>query len=495
MGSLSLTCNSLARDLADKRKDPCIARTYGTWIGGTTVQHLVAHPVLTPVENGQFEIHSHVTCEDEWKFDILSRQNNNKPFSPAAEAESLISGKIDLSSFPYSRHVQVSQDIYIDEDSSDSDSEIDCEVIVNQTQDVSVRNLYNNHVDVVALAKFHSFIRIVLARINMIISAPTLEQGNQKKVKPQGNYGLIGAARIGTVSETPGSDRVSEGVATIESETSDSPKSTFSTNKNKKGKRSVFVVSRKFSKEDEILRKLAIFPDSFPNIFNSAVDENLPGFIKYELEYLKPLIYKYQVISEIINAPFLIDSLFACISFGVQTLYSLYLLHDILGIIHTNIKPENIMFSDLSGSWKFINFSRCVEVQSLSLQTLNLTSSSEFIAPETKENGVCTKKSDIYSLGLVMTECLLPILTCKILDMEEGHTKFDPKLKQIYHHFAMIIQAMKNVDPNNRPSVLKSLSLMFDLLEYFEYKEPERIYSAVKNIVQQQKQISLEIDS
>lgn len=53
---MSFSCIDLARELADKGKTPENARVYGIWIVGMTLQFCVAHPVVTKLNDGTYEI-------------------------------------------------------------------------------------------------------------------------------------------------------------------------------------------------------------------------------------------------------------------------------------------------------------------------------------------------------------------------------------------------------------------------------------------------------
>lgn len=72
LGTMSLTCIEMAHELHKSGKRPEDARVFGIWIGGTTFQFCVAHPLVTSLPDGKKEIYANLIFKDEWWFDILS---------------------------------------------------------------------------------------------------------------------------------------------------------------------------------------------------------------------------------------------------------------------------------------------------------------------------------------------------------------------------------------------------------------------------------------
>ncbi|MFD1849102.1 Stk1 family PASTA domain-containing Ser/Thr kinase [Oceanobacillus bengalensis] len=75
-------------------------------------------------------------------------------------------------------------------------------------------------------------------------------------------------------------------------------------------------------------------------------------------------------------------------------------------IVHRDIKPQNILINNL-GQAKVTDFGIAMALSATSLtQTNSILGSVHYLSPEQARGGMATKKSDIYSLGIVLFEML-----------------------------------------------------------------------------------------
>ncbi len=76
------------------------------------------------------------------------------------------------------------------------------------------------------------------------------------------------------------------------------------------------------------------------------------------------------------------------------------------GIIHRDLKPQNILIDD-NGTVKVTDFGIAVALSSTTItQTNSVLGSVHYLSPEQARGGLANKKSDIYSLGIVLFELL-----------------------------------------------------------------------------------------
>ncbi|WP_156289021.1 Stk1 family PASTA domain-containing Ser/Thr kinase [Oceanobacillus salinisoli] len=75
-------------------------------------------------------------------------------------------------------------------------------------------------------------------------------------------------------------------------------------------------------------------------------------------------------------------------------------------IVHRDIKPQNILMDNF-GQVKVTDFGIAIALSATSLtQTNSILGSVHYLSPEQARGGMATKKSDIYSLGIVLFEML-----------------------------------------------------------------------------------------
>ncbi|HEV7195699.1 MAG TPA: protein kinase, partial [Pedococcus sp.] len=78
------------------------------------------------------------------------------------------------------------------------------------------------------------------------------------------------------------------------------------------------------------------------------------------------------------------------------------------GIIHRDVKPENIILREDDGTVKVADFglARAVTTQTVTAQTGVLLGTVAYLSPEQVERGIADARSDVYAAGLILFEML-----------------------------------------------------------------------------------------
>ncbi|QDP40133.1 Stk1 family PASTA domain-containing Ser/Thr kinase [Radiobacillus deserti] len=121
-------------------------------------------------------------------------------------------------------------------------------------------------------------------------------------------------------------------------------------------------------------------------------------------------------------------------------------------IVHRDIKPQNILI-DQYGQVKVTDFGIAVALSATSLtQTNSVLGSVHYLSPEQARGGMATKKSDVYSLGIVFFELLTGRLPFS------GQTAVSIALKHLQTETPSIRRWLPEVPQSVENIVLKSTS-------------------------------------
>ena len=150
-------------------------------------------------------------------------------------------------------------------------------------------------------------------------------------------------------------------------------------------------------------------------------------------------------------------------------------------LIHRDIKPQNILL-DEHGTVKVTDFGIAIALSATALtQTNSILGSVHYLSPEQARGGIATKKSDIYSLGIVFYELLtgeLPFsgetaisIALKHLQIETPSVKtFNSKIPQSVEN---IVKKATDKDPLARfSSVIKLEDALLECLDPSKINEP-----------------------
>ncbi|WP_422123554.1 Stk1 family PASTA domain-containing Ser/Thr kinase [Planococcus sp. X10-3] len=199
-----------------------------------------------------------------------------------------------------------------------------------------------------------------------------------------------------------------------------------------------------FSNEEELRRRfqreaLSTTSLAHPNIVN-IFDVGEDGAIPYlVMEYVPGKTLKEYIIEHSPIAPE------RAVKIMTQLASALAHAHH-NQIVHRDIKPQNILM-DAEGNVKISDFGIAMALSATSYtQTNSVLGTVHYLSPEQARGGNATKKSDIYSLGIVMYELLtgrLPFSGESAVSIALKHLQTEtPSLRQIV---PTIPQSLENV--------------------------------------------------
>lgn len=199
-----------------------------------------------------------------------------------------------------------------------------------------------------------------------------------------------------------------------------------------------------FSNEEELRRRfqreaLSTTSLAHPNIVN-IFDVGEDGAIPYlVMEYVPGKTLKDYIIEHSPIAPE------RAVKIMKQLASALAHAHH-NGIVHRDVKPQNILM-DEDGNVKITDFGIAMALSATSYtQTNSVLGTVHYLSPEQARGGNATKKSDIYSLGIVMYELLtgrLPFSGESAVSIALKHLQTEtPSLREIV---PSIPQSLENV--------------------------------------------------
>lgn len=120
------------------------------------------------------------------------------------------------------------------------------------------------------------------------------------------------------------------------------------------------------------------------------------------------------------------------------------------GLIHRDIKPQNILM-DQYGNIKVTDFGIAIALSATALtQTNSILGSVHYLSPEQARGGMATKKSDIYSLGIVFYELLTGQLPFS------GHSPISIALKHLQNETPSVRNLDEDIPQSVENIVLKA---------------------------------------
>ena len=433
---MAANCIALAHELISVGKNPKLARSYGMLNGGMKTQLCVAHPVVSKVdESDNFQIHSHISSLKHWEMNTF-------------ENEEIISD-CNLACCAPSADISILETIVPPETLI-----LQSNVPFDETEvDVEPKNFYENFpfdfrnklASHSSFKKIGTFILLIKKQLEMIYSESIYDSSRSFILPIEKYYFASGAGtkQFPSIEES-------------------------------------FRITKSSVKELEIYRKCSLyFPAFFPRIYE--INRTEGGGIEYTFERMLPLFENGQC-SALILGGTPMDNLVSSIKFTMNCLFNLHLLHKFIGVIHCDISPVNIMYSNVDMMWKFIDFDLSLETSKCKFETSRRVGTRDYIAPESEASGIYSESSDVFSLGSVIFDMIYQDLYRQFVYVD------DPPSELL--EFESIIVDM--YDPLNRISVDDAMKNLLALLKRILPQEHEIFYDRIISRVEKFSSIIME---
>lgn len=473
LSMMSQLCIRLCHQMRARGQDARKARIFGIWIGSTQFQFCVAHPQFSQKsQEAQMDITAVLTFHDHWRFDIIGGDIPEcvRPCCNAAVPNVIYDGAevyADIS-FPSTQAEAELDTIFENLDlepqfNENFDLGEEEEFTNYATTDRTVRTTATNmRFNQISLSKLKSFIDHVMDTCFLIENSPPFNYDDSPPLPPFSSSptAVIPPSLRSHVSETPEGSRAT---FSHDSFNSDSDLAMPSTPTRRTGSNNSFTVIKRFAGWEAILyAKMGAQYSIFPHLFDLKKCPNNPENLIFTFERMAPLIdIEGGVVcspSKIIRSHtpeiLLIDG----VTLALHILSGLFILHEHLGFVHSDISPTNIMFSHILGIWKINDFDQSMPIEE-SLRTPRTSGTKNYIPPETLKSRIVNKSTDIYALGQVLND-MIYFGMCNYLELED----LEPKIVRSFRQFSNIIGKMTYTDPERRLSVREAMKHFYDLL-------------------------------
>ena len=483
--TLTVQCIEFCKQLEEKGLDPSKAKVFGLWIGGPRFQMAVAEPVITTNEDtNTSDIHVVITAVDHWQLSVMEGDGyfeNIRCDSYCCNAgianirSSQISFDVDVfnteaaETTPSSDQLETTDDdVYMQGGESEvgetSQGSTDSEAEMEALQGAQA-----NYTTVKKLAAFVNYIK------DEIIKLHSLNSSNPyKPIEPPG-FNSIPGGLSSSSSRTPSEKQVKFLDIKVLADSKQRMDTQFQygpSDSTRPNHHSHYMIKKDKSIETRLYLKHFNTMYLFPHLIDISPVDN-EGMVTYTFEKMSPLIDRAKMAEtnqlasidedeKLPLGPFVrdysVDSLlFDAVLFAVHTLYGLHVLHAYIGVVHSDISINNVMFSKLSNIWKLIDFEYALPIEVSLNNSRRNVGTDGFVAPESEFTGIYTEKSDVYSLGATIRYTFEENMWKDLGKGKRGH-------KNALILFKSLVNGMCETDPKKRLSVIDALSHAYSLL-------------------------------
>lgn len=470
------SCLKLAENLHLRGQNPLEAITFGSLIGYTSFKFLVATPQrYFNQKYGREEIFINLSFYDHWKMDLIATTADTNCSSDCCHTTMsgiiLPTTQMDLEPLVSNDNLEVSLDEPtvdqaepVEGDASSNTEEYivqaeaeevqqdqaEGEQVAQELQDVPIYNME-------AVCKLKIFIECAnqaAAHFETLLNLPVLPDTDGRIHFPSTEPLIEKSLEKGS-SKTPSSKKVRyednrylNGIGNSAS---------LRTGK----------LEKPASREIDVYRAIpAHYKIFFPLLHDFQIDPEDPKNHIFIIESLKPLLKSNHRLETVLvlRTDSLRKLILEAATFAVHILFDLFILHEKVGWIHSDVSPNNIMFSDRLGIWKLIDFDLSLPIEE-SLKTPRRAGTRDFKAPESIRTKIWTQASDVFALGKVI----------QYVFGDDEMRKFNVTSSQVdfqaFKEFNQLINNMCSDNVNLRSSVRVALKSWIDFVFKYEVEE------------------------
>lgn len=493
---LTISCLRLAEQLRDAEFDPRLARSFGLLVGGTGSQMLTAHPVFTETQKEQgtqkakYDIHAIVSVNKDWFLEF------GDEYAMDVDCEGDCCMKADLAPIPavsdappfdFEKNLALLGSVIFEQQESSVASPSAVTTGSVSEQEETMTETKNYMVNRIAVTKTSIFMNIVKDYMRNLDKLGPKDKVDNIDFDPP-NIAFVQGATSGTAGITPAKNRF-QGV-------DNSALNALKSNLTDK-----FSITKSSVTEMEIYKKHLRDYFVFPIVYSAQRNKYDNSQIDYEFEKMFPILDngifgafgEGHCYSPVVRADRTLSLILDASTLAVHVLYGLDILHKRLGLVHSDISHQNILFSLKDDVWKINDFDSAMSIEE-SFKTERKTGTNYFIAPEALKTGIFTEECDIYSLGRV----LWWIFYIQIMWLYES-TDRDEITDSAHNDFFEATTAMISESPSERPKVLDCLKAFHKIIktyaeEDFEIYGCERLMVAVQHLLDTEASIEKEAE-
>ncbi len=174
------------------------------------------------------------------------------------------------------------------------------------------------------------------------------------------------------------------------------------------------------------------------------------------------------------------------IEFTLSIALSLHLLHTDFKCVHSDVSPNNVMYSWRHQRWKLIDYEQAAPIDQ-SIKSIRDGGTDNFRAPEAALTGIFTPECDVFAFGKTLSWIFTRFLQ-QLKFTEPVHVKWSGIVCDL-------AGLMARFDRNARPSLLITIKLMLDALESFELLDgSEQVPLLAKEVLEEEESAVPSVD-